>query len=71
MSAERVGMLALLQDVAESEHHLRHPEAFAAVVEAAGFVLERLPHKFVVSDPDAQTVAVDFGRMPSTVVPAA
>lgn len=53
MAYEREAMLALLQDVAESEHHLRHPDAFAAVVEASGFVLERLPHKFVVSDPDA------------------
>lgn len=54
MADDRKSMLALLQDVAESEHHLRHPEAFAAVVEASGFVLERLPHKFVVTDPDAK-----------------
>lgn len=51
MSAERKAMKGLLQDVAESEHHLRHPEAFAAVCEAAGFVLEKLPHRWEVSDP--------------------
>lgn len=57
MSADRNEMLAFLQDVAESEHHLRHPEAFAAVVDASGFVLERLPNKFWVSDPDAKVEA--------------
>lgn len=56
MSDERKAMLAFLQDVAESEHHLRHPEAFAAVVEASGFTLEKLPHRFEVSDPDAKAL---------------
>lgn len=52
MSAERSAMKALLQEVAESEHHLRHPEAFVAVVEAAGLVLVFQGSRFEVHDPD-------------------
>ncbi len=45
--------LALLNDVAQSEHHLRHVKAFAEIVAAMGFELIRHPHKHEVVDPNA------------------
>lgn len=56
-SVDRNAMQSFLQDIAESEHNLRHPEAFASLVVAAGFKLEKLPHKFEVTDPKAAAPA--------------
>lgn len=41
-------VLWLLQDVAESEHQLRHPAAFAEVCAASGCDVVRLAHKITV-----------------------
>lgn len=38
----------LLQELAESEHHLRHPVAFAELCAVAGFKLDRKPHRWEV-----------------------
>jgi hypothetical protein len=53
MSADRKSVQAFLQDVAESEHHIRHPGAFAALVKDAGFTLKKLEHRFEVHDAQA------------------
>jgi hypothetical protein len=45
-------MEALLQELAESEHHLRHPEAFAELCAAAGFRVVKQPRRYEV-EPDA------------------
>lgn len=50
VDAERSALNELLQHVAESEHHLRHPEAFKALVDRLGFKLVKLDHKFEVQD---------------------
>ena len=53
MPIDRKAVQAFLQDVAESEHQIRHPEVFAALVTSSGFELHRLPHRLEVCDPDA------------------
>lgn len=46
---EPVGpVLQLLRDVAESEHYLRHPAAFADLCDQAGYVVVKLAHKVTV-----------------------
>lgn len=47
---KRAAEWEFLQHVAESEHHLRHPEAFKALVDKLGFKLVKLDHKFEVQD---------------------
>lgn len=44
-------MFALLRDVAESEHRLRHPEAFADMCAALAFEMVVEPHRTTVADP--------------------
>jgi hypothetical protein len=55
---DRVAVLRLMQDVAESEHQLRHPAAFSAVVNALGLQLEHEAHRTTVSDPSASPAPV-------------
>lgn len=50
-------VLVLLQHVAESEHHLRHPAAFAKLIAALGLALDHDGSRWVVSDPKASKAA--------------
>lgn len=41
-------MQQLLQEIAESEHHARHPDEFKDLVEGAGYKLAKADHRWEV-----------------------
>lgn len=61
----RAAVLRLLQDVAESEHRLRHSRAFEAVVSELGFDLVAEPHRVTVADPQAPKEATQVEPAPA------
>lgn len=50
----RAGVLALVNDVAQSEHRLRHKAAFEAMVAALGLETVHEPHVSSVREPAAK-----------------
>jgi hypothetical protein len=56
-SPRREAVLRLLQDVAESEHQLRHRIAFADACAALQFEVVHDPHRTTVRDPLAPAAA--------------
>lgn len=62
MDAEtRASVLALLDDVAQSEHRLRHLSAFEALVKELGFEIEHAPHGSSIREPKKATAKAKKG----------
>lgn len=58
---QRAALHALARDIAESEHRLRHPNAFLLACDVLGFVVEHGAARTTVRDPIAEAAAQDAG----------